>query len=321
MTKKRKIFLTIFKVIVIFLSYFYIVTKLKDYDFASFLEMSSSFFYLFIVVFLLMIVNWTLEAFKWQILIKKVENLSFCQSLKAVFVGLIFGLFTPNRIGEIGGRSIYLKSGNRIKGLVVASVGSFAQMTVTVVLGLLGFGIIFFFFGAFGVDISNLKILGVFLTILAIFMLLLFFRLDVFLKILRFFKISQKYIDRISILSEFSNLVLAKTLLLSVLRYIVFVSQYYLLLKIFGVEIDFLIAIAGILSVFLMMNLLPNVVIADLGIRGSVAIFVLGQLSENLQGILTASIVLWMTNIIIPAIIGQILFLKSKPTAILKKSS
>lgn len=312
MNKKKKILITIFKATVIVLSYFYIVNRLSAFDFSSFSNINLSFFYLFFTVFGLMIVNWSLEAFKWQKLVNRVEKTTFYESFKAVLVGLIFGLFTPNRIGEIGGRSINLKSGNKVKGVVAASVGSYAQMTVTVVLGLFGFGAIFFFFGAFGLNVESLKVVGIVLIFLAIVMLVGFFRLDFFIKILKFFKLSSKYIDKINIISEYPKVLLIKTLIISVLRYVVFVFQYYLLLRLFGVDIEFFIAIAGILSVFLLMNLLPNVVIADLGIRGSISIFVLGQFAENLQGILAASILLWMINILVPAILGQILFLKTK---------
>lgn len=305
-----------FKAIVILLSYVYIVSRLKTFDFSSFLTVDFMFFYLLFAVFMLMLLNWSLEAFKWQTLVNRVENTGFFTSLKNVLIGMIFGLFTPNRIGEIGGRSIYLKPGNRVKGVVAASIGSYAQMTVTVVLGLLGFGAILFFFGAFGLEVKSLKIVGILLSVLAIIMLLGFFRLDVFIKVLHFFRVPSKFTDKISILNEYSKASLAKILTISVLRYVVFVFQYYLLLKLFGVEIDFFIAIAGILSVFLLMNLLPNVVIADLGIRGSVSVFILGQFAENLQGILSASILLWIINILIPALIGQALFLKSKSSII-----
>lgn len=311
MKNNKKIWITIFKTIVIVLSYIYVVNRLREFDFSTF-TLNNSFFGLLLAVFLLMFVNWSLEAIKWQKLVEKVEHTTFFQAFKNVLVGMIFGMFTPNRIGEIGGRSLYMKPNNRFKGIMAASVGSYAQMTVTVVLGLMGFGAIFFFFGAFGLDINSLKIVGIVLSVLAFVMLLGFFRLDVFTKVLRFFKIKQKFIDKINVLDSYNRQMLIQVLLLSVSRYAIFVFQYYLLLKLFGVEIDFFIAIAGILSVFLLMNLLPNVVIADLGIRGSVSIFVLGQFAENLQGILSASILLWMINILIPMLVGQILFLKSK---------
>jgi hypothetical protein len=60
------------------------------------------------------------------------------------------------------------------------------------------------------------------------------------------------------------------------------------------------------------MNILPSIVIADLGIRGSVSIFILGQFSENTQGILTASVVLWIINIMLPSILGLFLYTNRK---------
>ncbi len=312
MKQKNKIWNYLFKVVIITLSYLYIIHRFKEFDFSGGIIFNYNLIHILVFVLLLMFVNWSIEAIKWQLLIKKVEKISFFDSLKSVLIGIIFGLFTPNRIGEIGGRSIYLKPSNRVKGIVVACIGSFAQMTVTVVLGLFGFSIIFFFFGAYGIRSESLNIFASILLVLAVLMTVLFFNPDIFIKILSFLRIPKKFIEKASILTDYSNKILVITMFLSMLRYLVFVFQYYLLLKLFNVEIDFFIAIAGIFSVFLLMNVLPNIVIADLGIRGSVSIFVLGQFAENLQGILMASILLWVINVLLPVFAGQFLFLKNK---------
>ncbi len=309
MKKNKKIWIIIFKIIIVSLSYIYIINRFRAFEFTSLFEPSFRFFSLIFFTAILMCINWSLEALKWQILIKKIEQISFFNSLKSILVSLVFGLFTPNRIGEIGGRAIYLSAGNRTKGVVAAGIGSFAQMTVTVVFGLFGFGLIFFFFGAFNLNDKTVKILGIILFLTAVLMIFIFFRLDIFIKLLQTFKVKQKFIDKINLSNNYSQKKLIKILCISSLRYIVFVSQYYILLRVFDVNINFFIAISSILSIFLLMNVLPNIVIVDLGIRGSVAIFILGQFSENLQGILSASVFLWLINILIPAVMGQILFL------------
>ena len=97
------------------------------------------------------------------------------------------------------------------------------------------------------------------------------------------------------------------------LRYFVFAFQFYLLLLFFGVDINILDAITAISGTYLLINVLPHVIIADLGIRGSAAIFVIGQLSANVQGILSATILLWLINVILPAFAGQFFIIKHKP--------
>src|SRR5689334_3156518 len=51
-----------------------------------------------VLTILLMFVNWGLEARKWQVVIKRIQHLSFFQSCKAVFTGTTLAFFTPNRI-------------------------------------------------------------------------------------------------------------------------------------------------------------------------------------------------------------------------------
>src|ERR1044071_1101258 len=67
-----------------------------------------------VLVILLMILNWAIEAFKWKLTIEKVQEISFLTAFKAVLSGLSFSVTTPNRIGEYLGRVLYMKEGKRI---------------------------------------------------------------------------------------------------------------------------------------------------------------------------------------------------------------
>src|SRR5262245_18389218 len=53
-----------------------------------------------VAVVLLMFVNWSLEAVKWQRMLGRLEPIGFLRSLEAVFTGLTVSFFTPNRVGE-----------------------------------------------------------------------------------------------------------------------------------------------------------------------------------------------------------------------------
>src|SRR3954463_14477474 len=53
--------------------------------------------------------NWGLEARKWQVLLKPLERLTFFTSFKAILSGVAFSINTPNRIGEYGGRIVYVQ--------------------------------------------------------------------------------------------------------------------------------------------------------------------------------------------------------------------
>ena len=57
--------------------------------------------------------NWGIEAKKWQVLMKPIEDLSWWTACKATLTGLSFAMNTPNRIGEYAGRILYVKKENR----------------------------------------------------------------------------------------------------------------------------------------------------------------------------------------------------------------
>ena len=92
----------------------------------------------FILVFVLMFVNWSLEALKWKISVQRVQPVGFFRSLKAIFSGVSFSVTTPNRTGEYFGRVLYMDDGNRLKVISLTILGSISQLIVTIFFGLLG---------------------------------------------------------------------------------------------------------------------------------------------------------------------------------------
>jgi len=60
------------------------------------------------LVFVLMLINWLLEALKWQYLTRNLEQITFWKAIECVFCGLTWAIFTPNRLSEYGGRVMFL---------------------------------------------------------------------------------------------------------------------------------------------------------------------------------------------------------------------
>jgi len=85
----------------------------------------------FWAVVILAFINWGIEARKWQLLVKSLQRISYFVAFKAVLSGVTLSLNTPNRIGEYGGRILYVKEGNRIKAISLSIAGSMSQLIVT----------------------------------------------------------------------------------------------------------------------------------------------------------------------------------------------
>lgn len=259
-----------------------------------------------------MFINWSIEAFKWIILVKNFQIVSFKNAMKSTTMGIVFGLFTPNRLGEIPGKTILLQKENRAKGTLAASVGSFAQFTVTFIVGLIG--IIFILFYLKNIAFRNIftNSISILLIFLALLILILYFNIEKTVRFLEKNKLSSIFFSKVEFISNYNNNKLIKVLILSLLRYLVFAMQFYLLLLFFNINLPTIIAFSSIFSIFLMINILPNFVVADLGIRGSISIFVLGQFIAIRPEIIEAPVLLWIINIVLPAILGQFFISKIK---------
>ena len=153
-------------------------------------------------------------------------------------------------------------------------------------------------------------------------MILLFLNISIFSSLTGRLKgkLLEKLTGYIDILSSYTLRELIGIIFLSLFRFVVFSSQMYLLLKIFSVDLPFFHAMIIIAVTFFVMTIIPTITITELGIRGSVALFLIGMYfggsdiapqSINL-GIIAASTSLWIINLTIPALIGAIFVLNLK---------
>jgi hypothetical protein len=269
----------------------------------------------FWLVIILAFVNWGLEAKKWQVLMKHLEPLNYFVALKGVLAGVTLSLNTPNRIGEYGGRVLYVKEGNRLKSISLSIAGSLCQLTITVLMGC--FGLIFLLntdhndtTTIMGLSFFWLRVL-LLLSVFATGILLLFlFRLSWVIKIFERAPVFSKYIQYISVLDEFTAKLLLRLLLLSLLRYLVFVIQYILLLL--QVEVSWQQGFWLITILYLVMAIVPSFAIADLGIRGKFSTELLSLYSANIIGILGTTFGIWFINLFIPALAGSFFIIRKR---------
>lgn len=247
-----------------------------------------------------MLVNWSIESKKWQMLLKHTEQLSFIAAFQSVLMGLAISIITPNRIGEYLGRILYLKNTNKLKGISITIIGSFAQIMVTSFFGVLG--LIFYLYA---VDQSAyLYVLLALSFFMACTMLYLLFNLEklvAFCKKIPFLKKVSVYIE---VIKRYERSTLIKLILYAFVRYLVYSTQFYILLYITHQAFLPLQTFAGIWLLFWIIAVVPSFVIADVGIRGETAVTFLAFVSANKLAILVSSVSLWVINLIIPALIG-----------------
>lgn len=271
----------------------------------------------FWAVILMVFFNWGFEARKWQLLVRPIQQMNYFTAYKSVLSGVAFSINTPNRIGEYGGRILYIKDGSRIKAISLSVAGSISQLIITMLIGCGGLAYLLFFQMETGDQIMGLSHfwIEVLLSISLIVMVLLvlfFFRLKWLTLLVEKIPAMKKYITYISVLEEFNPKLLLRLLSLSVFRYLTFVFQYILLLQVLNVNISWVEGFWIISILFLVLAIVPSFAIADLGIRGKFSTELLSIYSLNTVGIIGTTFGIWFINLFVPALLGSLLILSIK---------
>lgn len=283
------------------LAVYFIYERVKD-DFLNDLlriKLMSNHVFTFVVVILMMLVNWGIEALKWRYTIRSTEGITVFKAFRLTILGVTLGFLTPNRVGEIPARAFLL---NRINFKVITlktSVSSFSQVLITLLLGVVGAVFTLHHFS----NIHHSLIWIITLSFGLLFLLLIYFKtnkLVLLMNRVRFLKEKEIF----AAFSEFTLCELVNILIMSFLRYLVFATQYYLILNAFGISLNGIGEISLIAVCFMVASFIPTIVISEIGVRGSVALFVFGSISILESQIILASLVLWLINVALPALIG-----------------
>lgn len=272
----------------------------------------------FPVILILMAVNWGVEARKWQVLLKPVERISWFRSFKATLTGVAFALNTPNRIGEYGGRVLYIREGNRLKAISLTLVGSMSQFLVTMVVGCGGLLFLLNLPEAATPFIQSgsyrfwIRVLLSFVAIFSIIGLLIYFRLGWIIRVADKLPAFKKLTPHIEVLESLNGNLLLRLCSLSLTRYIVFAVQYILMIQLLNVDIPGWPAFWLVSVMFLVLAIVPTIALAELGLRGQVSLELFGIFSGNKLAITASAAGIWAINLVLPALIGSLLTLSIK---------
>lgn len=267
-------------------------------------------FWLLIAV-VLMPLNWALETLKWQQLMRVYCRLPFGAAFAAVLSGVTISLFTPNRIGEYGGRLLALEP-RLAWGTVISSLlGSWIQWTVLLTGGVAGV-----YHVATQLELAepgraaSFSIAGLALAALALWAIFHIQALAGFAwKLLRG-RWRRRVLSKLLPLRHYSGSSIGLSLLWAALRYAVYCTQYYLMLRFFGIHLPIGEAAAGISAIFLAQTSLPLPPLAGLMARGELALWVWGAYSPDTAAILAAAYGLFIINLSLPSLVGAWILLR-----------
>lgn len=251
---------------------------------------------------LLLIVNIASRVMKWRYMLRIVKDEStWWESFTSVMLGITLGSFTPGQLGELGGRSMRVShsKSSHVVGLTLVD-----RTQVFLVLAMTGA----FSYGFFLTDSTFLAVIAG--SVCIALCLYLYFRLDLVkrvtdrinLKILRHHWIdgiieSFTFIGREHFLS---------TLLYSLGFFFIITCQMYFFVNAF-VPVSVWHVFLGFSAMMFFKSIL-NISISDIGIREASTVYFFSLLGVPEAAALSASVVMFAVNIIIPSLFG-ILFL------------
>ena len=257
-----------------------------------------------LILILLSSFNWFFEILKWQHLVTILRPISFKSALEQSLGGLTASLITPNRIGDYGAKAIYYTKTFRTKIVLLNLLGNMAQMTITMVLGAIGF---ILFINRYPIGINYNKAVGIGAIILLIGLVIFYVMTQKRFKIKGF---------SLVFIIDFIKSIPLKThglnLSLSLIRYLIFSFQFYYLLSVFGVTISYVDAMIVITSMYVLASIVPTISIFDVVIKGSIAMFLFSYLDVNEFIVLSTTTLMWLLNFVIPSIFGSYFVLNFK---------
>ena len=292
------------------LAYGFIIYKLYNY---SWHEISSVFeqavktsnHILLFTFLLLMPVNWLIEAIKWKLSIKSFESTTLLKAFGSVWYGVVTGIITPNRIGEPIGRIASISAPNRAKAALAAVWCSATQQIATIFFGIIGL-VTWGYFPCTNGNFSNKIIIISIIVAAALLGLLLFiFKINSVANYLgrkQFFKkLTSGEEVALNITLPQSSAIIG----LSIFRYIVFATQFILILKFLGVNVQAFMLFSAISLTYLFASFVPTFFFSEAGVRAGFALAFVGSLTSNSIAVVSATITLWLLNVGLPAAIAS----------------
>ncbi len=308
--KSKQFFWLLIKLTIVFGCAFFIYQKLFLNTAISFTSLQTQLFkYQFftfknmIIVVVFSTLNWFFEIYKWKKLVAITQKISLKESSIQCLASLATSLITPNRIGEYGAKAMFFKKSLRKKIVGFNIIGNFYQLITTLLFGITGFT---YFVLTHKVNLN-------FKSIFTIIILSLIFFGCIYLALYRFKK-GKEYVTKITtFINAISFSVNLKTFCFAIFRYLFFSHQFYFLLTLFSVEINYLEAVSAIASVYLIASIVPMLSLLDIVLKSTIAVWVFSFFSVPAIIILTVVSLLWFFNFAIPSLIGSYFVITFKP--------
>jgi len=312
--KKIKIhnkLLLFISLVLFFLAGYYIIDEIskKNHELIK-LNISINSVELYLCLLLLIILqffNWFLEAVKFRILYLPYESISLKKAIYSVYIGNFTSFFTPDRMGSFIGRFLYLKNSSKLMITAVTAIGNLAQLIITILFMLIGSALYIMIDNQL-VEFSNEIIISIFMAyfILFISLVIIYLNPSIVLQFMTRWKTMKTYILRLQSLDKLSTKTKTYVLLLSMLRYMIFYLQFYIVTIGFDLNISAVELLVFIGLLYGIITFIPSPFMGNLGTREALSIY----LASGVIGLYAPliSFIIWLVNVALSTLIGGALY-------------
>lgn len=311
-TKYHKLIINIIKVLIsIGVIGFIIHTVRVNNIFENFLNMN---IFYFSIAFILMFGNIYFQYLRWKnILHSKVPKLNNFSIFQSLIIGISAGFFTPLRIGEYFGRKISLDKLKLKNVLLLTFIDKLFLLIIIALIGSLSTILLLHYYFEVNYLITISLFILVFIIFYLIFQLLFSNSLfnyinDNYINLENRFKYLGFVIEEISNFNIKLNL---KLIFYSLINFLIIIVQFGFLVLAFAPGTNLF---AGIYSAILMLftkSFIPAITLGELGIRESASIYFLGLFNVEQATAFNTSIMLFVINLLVPALFGLFFLYKS----------
>jgi uncharacterized membrane protein YbhN (UPF0104 family) len=255
-------------------------------------------------------INWGFEALKWQLLLRRVQPVSFWQAYQGVLAGVSLGFALPAQLGDTAGRVLSLRA-HRAEAVGASLMSGGMQFYVALVFGAI----------AWPLHLAQVPERNTSAGFLLLLLLVLLASLGIVFGVVR--RPLLNWLERHTVLRRFTTYwavtqqyedrEIAQALGVAALRYLVFSFQFYLAMRLIGLTFSPDVAAAGIGLIFLVKTIAPAFnLLSDLGIREAAALWVFAPFGVSPSLLLTTTLTLWLANVLLPVLVGLIWVWKLK---------
>lgn len=265
------------------------------------------------IVLSLGVLNIYLQYSKWRLTSKEVlGETNRSKIFRSLFYGFSAGIITPIRVGEYFGRAIEFKDKSLVQVTVATLVDKFFPLLMVASIGSVSSLLFIYFY----YEVSVYIVLSLFILLFTFFYLLVTLLLSKrFWNNLLFSKINSSvklkpFLDKLRVFESLDRVYFYKMMLISFLFYSCFLIQYALLVMAFSNHYDFIHYLWAANLIMFAKTVIPPISLGELGIREGASVYFLTQMGETAAIGFNASILLFIINLLIPALIGVGMFLR-----------